>query len=58
MRKYRDGKVRNCPICKENIAECKCKHESLKLDDVCPICKEKECKCYKSEKNSKTDPIL
>lgn len=57
MKKYRDGKVRNCPICGKNIAECQCNFQVL--EDVCPICKEKRenCKCYYSEKNE-SEPIL
>lgn len=55
MKKYRDGKIRNCPICGKNITECKCNFQVL--EDVCPICKEKRenCKCYYSEK-TKNDP--
>lgn len=30
MKKYRDGKIRMCPVCKENVAECKC---SFEFDD-------------------------
>lgn len=57
MKKYRDGKIRNCPICGKNITECKCNFQVL--EDVCPICKEKRenCKCYYSEK-TKNDPEI